>query len=358
MKIMKLTFFILWGSLTFHSLVYGIEVDGARDESYGDPVAVQNIQTGFGDPGSELNAAYALVSEGRLHLMLTGNLEPNFNKLEIFIDSKSGGQNQIIASQNPNNDNWAAKFDGFTFDSGFSADYLVILRHGFNGTQLDLDFTELGARGKGSLVGRFDPVGLGKTGPFEASNGMVLGFDNTNSLGIGSNQGQSANRENAALVRTGSELVIPLNLIGSPKGEIKICVMINGHGHDYLSNQFLGAMPEWTRNLGTNGQGDFIQDSSLKTIDLNNYEGDQFFVIPSSGPSLRILDFSYDFASGKVSITWASSPDSFYTLQSSIDMRSWQEIDDGIESQGELTVHDHLISDDKSKNRFYRVVKE
>jgi hypothetical protein len=270
MKIIKLTFFILWGSLTFHSLVYGIEVDGARDESYGDPVAVQNIQTGFGDPGSELNAAYALVSEGRLHLMLTGNLEPNFNKLEIFIDSKSGGQNQIIASQNPNNDNWAAKFDGFTFDSGFSADYLVILRHGFNGTQLDLDFTELGARGKGSLVGRFDPVGLGKTGPFEASNGMVLGFDNTNSLGIGSNQGQSANRENAALVRTGSELAIPLNLIGSPKGEIKICVMINGHGHDYLSNQFLGAMPEWTRNLGTNGQGDFIQDSSLKTIDLNN----------------------------------------------------------------------------------------
>ena len=62
--------------------------------------------------------------------------------------------------------------------------------------------------------------------------------------------------------------------------------------------------------------------------------------------------------SEKVSITWASSPDSFYTLQSSIDMRSWQEIDDGIESQGELTVHDHLISDDKSKNRFYRVVKE
>ena len=358
MEIMKLTFFILWGSLICEALVLGIEVDGARDEGYDDPVAVQNIQTGFGDPGSELNAAYTVVSEGKLYLMITGNLEPNFNKLEIFIDSKLGGQNQIIAEQNPNNDNWAAKFDGFTFDAGFSADYLLIVRHGFNGTQLDLDFAELGPGGKGSLVGRFDPVRLGNTGPFEASNGLVLGFDNTNSSGVGSNQGQLANRENASLVSTGSELAIPLDLIGSPKGEIKICIMINGHGHDYLSNQFLGPMPEWTRNLGTNGQGDFVQDSSLNKIDLNNYEGDQFFVISSPGSALRILEFSYDPVSENVSIAWASSPDSFYTLESSVDLRDWQEIDDGIESQGDQTGHEHLISGDKNKSRFYRVVKE
>ena len=67
--------------------VFGIKVDGERDEEYGGPLAVQGIQTGFGDPGSELDAAYAIVSEGMLYLMITGNLEPNFNKLEIFIDS-------------------------------------------------------------------------------------------------------------------------------------------------------------------------------------------------------------------------------------------------------------------------------
>ena len=358
MRIMKLTLFIFLGSLICESLVLGIEVDGERDEDYGDPIAVQNIQTGFGDPGSELNAAYAIVEAGKLYLMLTGNLEPNFNKLEIFIDSKSGGQNQIIANQNPNNDNWAAKFDGFTFDSGFSADYLLIVRHGFNGTQLDLDFAELGEQGKGSLVGRFDPPSLGKTGPFEASNGLMIGFNNTNSAGIGSNQGQLANQKNAALVMTGSELAIPLNVIGAPKGEIKICVMINGQGHDYLSNQFLGPMPEGTRNLGTNGQGDFVQDSSLEEVDLNDYEGDQFFVIPSPEAPLQILDFNYDSLSENISITWASSPDSFYTIERSIDMRVWQEIDDGIESQGDKTTYDHLILDNKDKSRFYRLVKE
>ena len=357
MRIMKLAVFVLGLALMSEVFVFGIEVDGERDEEYGGPLAVQGIQTGFGDPGSELDAAYAIVSEGMLYLMITGNLEPNFNKLEIFIDSKLGGQNKIAATQNPNNDNWAVKFDGFTFDSGFSADYMLIVRHGLSGTQLDVDFAELGEGGKGSLVGRFDPVSLGKTGPFDASNGLVLGFNNTNSAGIGSNQGQLANQEGASLVRTGSELAIPLNLIGSPKGEIKICTMINGHGHDYLSNQFLGSMPEWTSNLGTNGQGDFVQDSSLKEIDLNNYGGDQFFVVPSLAAPLQVIDLSYETESKEFSITWTSDSDSFYTLESSVDLRSWQELDDGIESQGEETTHD-LILLDKNKSRFFRLVEE
>lgn len=357
MRIMKIALFVLGCALMSGVLVLGIEVDGERDEGYGEPVTVQRIQTGFGDPGSELDAAYTVVSEEKLYLMLTGNLEPNFNKLEIFIDSKLGGQNKIIATQNPNNDNWAAKFDGFTFDPGFSADYLLIVRHGLNGTQLDVDFAELGEGGKGELVGRFDPVNLGKSGPFETSNGLSVGFNNTNSSGIGSNQGQLANQQEASLVRTGLELAIPLNLIGSPRGEIKICAMINGHGHDYLSNQFLGSMPEWTRNLGTNGQGDFVQDSSLKDVDLKDYEGDQFFV--TSGPAilLQIVDLSYDAESEFFSITWASAPDSFYTFESSVDMMAWQEIDDGIESQGEETTY-NLILENKDKSRFYRIVEE
>jgi len=357
MRIMELALFVLGCALISEVLVFGIEVDGERDEGYGDPLVVQKIQTGFGDPGSELDAAYAIVSEGKLYLMLTGNLEPNFNKLEIFIDSKLGGQNKIIATQNPNNDNWATKFDGFTFDSGFFADYLLIVRHGLNGTQLDVDFAELGKGGKGELVGRFDPVNLGKAGPFEASNGLIIGFNNTNSAGIGSNQGQLADQEGATLVRTGSEFAIPLDLIGSPKGKIKICAMINGHGHDYLSNQFLGSMPEWTRNLGTNGQGDFVQDSSLKDVDLKDYEGDQFFVVPAAVAPLQIVDFSYEAESENFSITWASAPDSFYTFESSVDMMDWQEIDDGIKSQGEETTYD-LIIENKNKSRFYRIVEE
>src|SRR5580765_4347232 len=77
-------------------------VDGTRDAEYGAARAVQGVQTGFGDAsppgslgGSELDAAYAKVVGGRLYFTLTGNLEPNFNKLDVFIDSKAGGENTL-----------------------------------------------------------------------------------------------------------------------------------------------------------------------------------------------------------------------------------------------------------------------
>src|SRR5882757_2043328 len=79
-----------------------ITVDGTLDGAYGPALAVQQVQTGFGDAnppgslgGSELDAAYATISGGRLYLMLTGNHEPNFNKLDIFIDSTPGGESTL-----------------------------------------------------------------------------------------------------------------------------------------------------------------------------------------------------------------------------------------------------------------------
>ena len=75
---------------------------------------------------------------------------------------------------------------------------------GLMGLSWTVDFAELGEQGKGSLVGRFDPPSLGKTGPFEASNGLMIGFNNTNSAGIGSNQGQLANQEECI---TGSDRI-------------------------------------------------------------------------------------------------------------------------------------------------------
>lgn len=355
---MKIALYILVLKLIITRIVFSIEVDGERDDEYGEALSVQQVQTGFGDPGSELDAAYSVLLDDKLYLMLTGNLEPNFNKLEIFIDSESGGQNKIISNLNPNNDNWAEKFDGFTFDSGFSADYLLIVRHGFGSTQLDLDFTELGVGGSGGMVGRFDPINSGNNGPFEASNGLVIGFNNTNSAGVGSNQGQLANQEQAMLVRTGTELAIPLELIGSPKNEIRICVMINGQGHDYLSNQFLGAMPEWTGNLGTDGLGGYVDNSSLRNIDLNDFEGDQFFVITNQVRPLEIIGFDYDQDLSDLSITWVSYSGVSYRLESSIDMKTWSDIEDGIISQGENTTYKYLDIEDKEMRKFFRVVEE
>ncbi|HMO86500.1 MAG TPA: hypothetical protein PKC18_16435, partial [Lacipirellulaceae bacterium] len=90
-----------------------ITLNGSRDLAYGAPLAVQTVETNFGDGnpagGSELNAAYALVTGGTLHLLLTGNLESNFNKLNIFFDSVPGGQNVLQndannGGNNPTND--------------------------------------------------------------------------------------------------------------------------------------------------------------------------------------------------------------------------------------------------------------
>jgi hypothetical protein len=81
---------------------WAITVDGTVDGAYGAALAVQQAATGFGDAnppgslgGSELDAAYATISGGRLYIMLTGNHEPNFNKLDMFIDSKPGGENTL-----------------------------------------------------------------------------------------------------------------------------------------------------------------------------------------------------------------------------------------------------------------------
>ena len=79
-----------------------IIVDGMRDATMGRPIAVQTVKTRYGDElggapnGSELDAAYAKIWNGRLYFMLTGNLQNNGgNKLSIFIDSKAGGENTL-----------------------------------------------------------------------------------------------------------------------------------------------------------------------------------------------------------------------------------------------------------------------
>src|SRR5690349_8448735 len=77
-------------------------VDGLRASVLGTTLAVQTVQTSFGDNHKELDAAYGFIAADRLWLMFTGNVESNFNRLEIFIDSRSGGQS---AFQSPGNDN-------------------------------------------------------------------------------------------------------------------------------------------------------------------------------------------------------------------------------------------------------------
>src|SRR3954466_10097271 len=84
-----------------------VTVNGLLDADYGTPVATQTVNTAFGDNspatgstngntsnGSELDAVYAVVQAGtgKLNLFFAGNVETNFNHLNIFIDDgRTGG---------------------------------------------------------------------------------------------------------------------------------------------------------------------------------------------------------------------------------------------------------------------------
>ncbi len=267
-------------------------LDGSRDASYGAALAVQSVQTQFGDNASELNAGYAHIEGGTLYLMLTGNLEGNFNKLNIFIDSQAGGQNILQndgnnGGNNPENDGWAGKHAGMTFDPDFNADYLLTLRNGnFGGFRFDIDYAVVGG-GLGNFVDADDVFGGSTTGSNAAAlaNGIGVAFNNSNLAGITGGTG-AADPVAAQAVSTGIELAIPLAAIGSPAGAIKISAMINGSNHDYLSNQFLGGLPAGTANLGGDGAGAFT--GSLSGINLGAFAGDQYFIVPEPA-SLTLL---------------------------------------------------------------------
>jgi len=266
-------------------------LDGVRDAAYGAPRAVQTVQTGFSDAdpngGSELDAAYARIDGGTLRLMLAGNLENNFNKLNIFIDSQVGGQNVLQndafnGGNNPENDGWAGKYAGFTFDTGFQADYMLILRNGnFGGDRFDIDFATIGG-GAGAFQSAGFVFGNSLTGANASAlpNGIGVAFDRSNTGGVIEGD-QAADQAAAAAVTTGIELAIPLAAIGSPAGAFRISAMINGSNHDYLSNQFLGGLTPPQGNLGGDGAGAF--NGTVGQIDLNSdvyAAGNQYFVVP------------------------------------------------------------------------------
>jgi hypothetical protein len=266
-----------------------ITLDGIRDGSY-TLRAVQTVETQFGDAnpngGSELDAAWTQISGGTLYLMLTGNLENNFNKLNIFIDSVAGGQNQLqnaagSGGNNPTNDGWAGKYAGFMFDAGFEADYMIIVRNGnFGGDRFDIDFATIGGG-----AGAFEAAGNVFGGSLTGSNanalpvaGAGVAFDRSNTGGVAGGTG-AANQAAATAVTTGVELAIPLSALGNPNPQdIKISAMINGSNHDYLSNQFLGGLPAGQGNLGGDGAGNF--NGTVGNLDLKNSNyaaGNQFF---------------------------------------------------------------------------------
>jgi hypothetical protein len=265
-------------------------IDGTRDAIYGSPIVVQNTPTGFGDSnlgqvdyanGSELDAAYAYVdmSTSTLYLFLAGNLESNFNKLEIFFDTVAGGQNKLRS------DNSGVDFgglnrmgddgsgNGLRFDTGFDADYWIGITGGGSPYALFANWAELLTNGGGQ--GYY----LGTTGA--TSNGILSGGTNPNNIRVtinNSNTGgvtsSAADPFAAAAVSTGVELAIPFAAIGiTGPTTIKISAFINGAGHDFVSNQVLG---------GIGGGGNLGEP---RNVNFANIAGDQYFLVVVPEPA-------------------------------------------------------------------------
>ncbi|MBL9163844.1 MAG: PEP-CTERM sorting domain-containing protein [Planctomycetaceae bacterium] len=131
-------------------------MDGKADAEYGAALSTQNTNTQFGnatsgDPingggGSEIDQVFAVISGGRLYVTIAGNLETNFNKIDLFIDSEAGGVNTIDGGvlpagvdqfccggngTNPDNTGALQRLTGLTFDAGFTADHYLTFTHGF-----------------------------------------------------------------------------------------------------------------------------------------------------------------------------------------------------------------------------------
>jgi hypothetical protein len=286
-------------------------VDGEAEAVYGAALAVQGISTGFGDHvsgnpppgdcyGSELDVAYGVVSgdaaTGFLHLVLAGNLQTNFNKLDVFFDGRPGAGQNSLRSNNPDLDfnqlntamgatvdpNTGAEIPGLTFDAGFDADAVMFFTVGntapntmyVNYGQLLTEGGGLGGYvGQGNFDSTISAHVLPDTEVRVAGSGLFVSaaLNNTNIAGVDGSVGGEAS--SGAGVLTGLELKIPLAAINwDGTSDIKVCAFITNGGHSFMSNQVLGGLPVGSASIGT-GRPNFAL-----------IDGNQFFVVPAGPP--------------------------------------------------------------------------
>jgi hypothetical protein len=236
-----------------------IAVDGNLDAAYGAPLAVQTVNTGFGNStggdsvgGSELDAAYGVIQGGNLYLFLAGNLENNGNHLNVFVAGGAPGQSTLSLPNTGSMQN----MNGSVFSPGFQATYAYDVND-YQGTLYNEEYIYGGS--PGSLAGGYvGSLAESSTGMAAGSFGghATIGLNNTHVSTMGA-PGAAANQSAAASVNTGFEMAIPLSVIGYTGGSIEVLADVNGNPDNYLSNQFLPGLPVGSGDLGQNGVFNF-----------------------------------------------------------------------------------------------------
>jgi hypothetical protein len=269
-----------------------IVINGVAERDYGKPLALQNTQTQFGDSniglvgwanGSEIDALFAAnpgaESGAAATFVLAGNLESNFNKLEIFIDYKPGGQNKL-RGDNPDVDfNGLNRMgddgsgNGLQFDEEFAADLYITVTGGNTGNDQYSCFANVAEiRTDGGGFGTF--VGGGGEGANAISNpglGISVAVNNSNVRGVTG----GTDLASGAGVNSGVEFLIDPAALSASIADaaewgdhpIRVVAFINGGGHDFASNQFMG---------GIGGGGNLGEP---RVINLGLVGGDQFVTV-------------------------------------------------------------------------------
>jgi hypothetical protein len=269
-----------------------VTIDGTLDADYGAPLTLQTTQTtNKGQPpgavdfcvGGELDAGYGFIANGTLYLFFAGNASlwwtlegvTEWQPLDLFIDSKPGGQSQLLAT-NPTIDSFydMKPMAGLTFDAGFGADYwLSVGGNAYGFPKLYAYYADLPTTGGGAgeFLGNTSCGGPGTPAGGTNPYGIQVTLDNRNTAGVTLGCGAAS----GAGVATGIEWAIPLAAIGNPTGCIKVCAFMNRADHAYLFNQVLGSLPPGTCDLGP-----------ASSVNFGAIPGDQYFTIcPAATPT-------------------------------------------------------------------------
>ncbi|HVM59326.1 MAG TPA: BACON domain-containing protein [Verrucomicrobiae bacterium] len=348
-----------------------IIINGTANTSlYGCPLAVQQVGTAFGkntsaDPaaanGSELDAAYGMVQNGVLFLAFAGNLEANYNKLEIFFQTGPGGQH-TLTNINPNVDfnglnrmgyNGGSASNGnpgLTFDADFAPNYWIGVTGGGTPYTFYANYAQLWPGGGGtngyylgSTTAASNTLVLGAANPF----GVQATVNNMNIAGVDS----SACYDDPSVFQQGSvtngiELGIPLAALGNPTGTVKVCAFVNGIAHDYISNQILGPV-----NTGT-CQGSLGEPT---LVNLSSLPGVHYFLV---GPEMRVTRAAVTGQDVNISFLTEANTNLSYQLQYTTILTNntiWTNIGSlNLGNGGIRTVTDGMGATNKP-SRFYRV---
>ncbi len=348
-----------------------ITIDGtATCSNYGPPLAVQQLGTGYGDSslaeidfanGSELDAAYGIIENGVLYIVLAGNLESNNNKLNLFFETGPGGQN-ILTTNYPDvafnalnrmgtDGNGATNgTPGLTFDADFAPNYWMGVNCGGAPFTVFADYAELTPGSTngyylGSTVGSTNGTLFGGTNPA----GIQVAINNTNILGvIGDSCYDDPTIYFQGSVTNGVEIGIPLSVLGSPTGTVKVGAFVGSPDNGNLSNQILGP-------LGTNDP--FYCEVNLgepSAVNLSTNAGQHYFVV---GPEVRITRIQTVTNNAVISFLTSANSNLAYQVQrtAAITNTTWTTASALTNGTGGITTLTILNGATNVPSLFYRV---